>query len=85
MLTIKDLVANKEMTRSAMAVVFGGGHGIGNYFHIHRPSNWKLVNAHKHYLKIRRGNRYYKAVQYHWTWKRCQYAHRGKLRILGVC
>ena len=84
MLVIKDLILDKEMTKQAMMAVFGGGHGIGNYLHFH-TGRWKLVDFHKHYLKIRRGRRYYRAIQCHWTWKRCQVAHRGKLKILGVC
>ncbi len=80
MLTIKDLVANKEMTKQAMAVVFGGGHRIGNYAHYHNGP-WVRTYARAFRLVVRRGGRLYRAVQYQFTWKRVQSYHRGILRI----
>ncbi len=80
MLTIKDLVANKEMTKQAMVAVLGGHHGIGNYRHFHNGP-WRRTYARAFRLYVRKGGRIYRAVQYQFTWKRVQAYHRGVLRI----
>ena len=82
MLTIKDLVTNKEMTKQAMAAVFGGGHGIGTYLHFH-SSPWVKTYSRAFFVIIKKGGKKYLGLQRQWTWKRLQVAHRGILTIGG--
>jgi len=79
MLTIKDLVANKEMTKQSMATVFGGSHGIGNYSHSHAA---RKVRFRAFKVIVRRGGRKYLALQRQWTITRCLYTHVGRLSYL---
>ena len=82
MLAIKDLVLNKEMTKQAMTKVFGSGHGVGNYLHYH-SGRWVRTDFHRHFLGyVKRGYRKYRKYQYHWTWKRVQTAHKGRIVYL---
>ena len=83
MLTIKDLVANKEMTKSAMAAVFGGGHGYGNYDHIH-SGRWARRGYRSFYKYISRHGRRYLALQKQWTFVRYQVRHIGRLYVRRV-
>lgn len=82
MLAIQDLVLNEEMSKEAMMEVFGGGHGIGNYAHLHNGSWFKTYSR---YFDFKRyvGRKVYKYRQYQWTWKRVQTLHRGYLRRIG--
>ena len=83
MLTIKDLVANNEMTKSAMAAVFGGGHGYGNYDHTH-SGPWRVKGYRSFYKYISRGGRRYLALQRQWTLLRYQVRHVGRLYVRRV-
>ena len=83
MLTIKDLVANKEMTKSAMAAVFGGAHGYGNYDRIY-SGRWNVKGYRSFYKYISRGGRRYLALQKQWTLLRYQVRHVGRLYVRRV-
>ena len=83
MLTIKDLVANKEMTKSAMAAVFGGRHGWGNYDRIY-SGRWVGKGYRSFYKYISRHGRRYLALQKQWTFVRYQVRHIGRLHVRRV-
>ena len=83
MLTIKDLVASKELTKSALVAVMGGHHKIGNYSHMHSGA-WRLTYRRAFAVRVRRGLLTFRAIQYQYTYKRYQSLYRGKLRITGV-
>ena len=82
MLTIKDLVANKEMTKQAMAAVLGGHHGIGNYRHMH-TGRWNLYYRRAFRVIVRTSRGLRRGIQYQYSWKRLQTYHKGVLRIYG--
>ena len=81
MLAIKDLISNNEMTKQAMSAVYGGGHGIGNYRHLH-TGPWKRKYYRAFRVIVRRGHKRYLAIQRQWTYCRCQYLHVGRLSYL---
>ena len=82
MLAIKDLILNNEMTKQAMSAVYGGGHGIGNYSHLH-TGPWRLKYRRAFRVLVRRHGRRYLAIQRQWTYCRCQYLHVGRLRYVA--
>ena len=81
MLVINDLVMNKEMTKQAMTAVFGGGHGCGNYDHIH-SGPWVRRGYRSFYKYISKHGRRYLALQKQWTFVRRQVRHIGRLYYL---
>ena len=81
MLVISDLVMNKEMTTQAMAAVFGGSHGIGNYDHIHN-GRWARKSYRSFYKYVTKHGRRYLALQKQWTFVRYQVRHIGRLRYV---
>lgn len=81
-LVINDLVESKELGRKAMAAVFGGSHGIGNYDRS-RYSPWRLTYRRAFVVHVRRGLHRFRAIQYQYTWKRTQNWYRGRLRLIG--
>lgn len=81
MLAIRDLPYNKKLTRKAMAAVFGGHHGLGNYRHMH-TSGWKRYYAKAFYVRVRACGRLRRAIQYQYSWYRVQRYHRGILRLV---
>ena len=81
MLTIKDLVANKEMTKQSMAAVFGG-HRIGNYSY-YRNGRWSLYHRRAFRVIVRTSRGLRRGIQYQYSWKRLQTYHKGVLRIYG--
>ena len=78
MLVINDLVMSKEMTKQAMTAIFGGGHGCGNYDHIH-SSPWRVRRYRSFYKIINKGGKRYLALQRQWTLFRYQVRHVGRL------
>lgn len=82
MLVIKDLTLNKEITKQAMAAVFGSGHGCGNYDHIHN-GRWRRTYYRSFWKCIKRHGKKYLALQRQWTFVRYQVRHIGRLYIVG--
>lgn len=81
MLVIQDLALNKEMTKDAMAAVFGGGHGYGNYDHTH-SGPWAVRGYSQFYKKVYKHGKKYLALQRRWTLVRRQVRHIGRCYIL---
>ena len=76
-LVIQDLNESKTLDSKTMLAVLGGGHGYGNYSHIHYGS-WVTTNFHRHFLRyVRRFGRYYRVYQYHKTQRQVNYKHTG--------
>ncbi len=83
MLVISDLVMNKEMTTQAMAAVFGGAHGWGNYDRIY-SGPWARKGYRSFYKYISKGGRRYLALQKQWTYVRRQVRYIGKYYVRRV-
>lgn len=81
MLAIRDLPYNKKLTRKAMAAVFGGHHGLGNYAHVH-TSRWNLYYRRAFRVRLRVCGRLRRAIQYQYSWYRVQRYHRGILKFV---